>query len=211
MSSIARATIVFFIGLSLAFGLTSQSVLAQPAPDRLVEELTEDFYETLEANRDHYRANPDALKAEIDQRMRKHMDTEYAARLVLGRHGRGLEQDDINRFADALATNLMDEYATRVLEFDSENEMTVLPISPDQDPRRTRVRTRLRLDNGSMMPIDFVVRLQDDQWLLFDVIVEGISYVATYRTQIGEEIAQRGFETMLERLERGQVPLDQDS
>jgi phospholipid transport system substrate-binding protein len=211
MSSIARATIVFFIGLSLAFGLTIQSVLAQPAPDRLVEELTEDFYETLEANRDHYRANPDALKAEIDQRMRKHMDTEYAARLVLGRYGRGLEQDDINRFADALATNLMDEYATRVLELNSENEMMVLPISPDQDPRRTRVRTRLRLDNGSMMPIDFVVRLQDDQWLLFDVIVEGISYVATYRTQIGEEIAQRGFETMLERLERGQVPLDQDS
>lgn len=211
MTSIARATIVFFIGLSLAFGLTSQSVLAQPAPDRLVEELTEDFYETLEANRDHYRANPDALKAEIDRRMRKHMDTEYAARLVLGRHGRGLEQDDINRFADALATNLMDEYATRVLEFDSENEMTVLPITPDQDPRRTRVRTRLRLDNGSMMPIDFVVRLQGDQWLLFDVIVEGISYVATYRTQIGEEIAQLGFDTMLERLERGQVQLDQDS
>ncbi len=211
MSSIARATIGIFIGLSLAFSLTSPSVLAQPAPDRLVEELTEDFYETLEANRDHYRANPDALKAEIDQRMRKHMDTEYAARLVLGRHGRGLEQDDINRFADALATNLMDEYATRVLEFDSENEMTVLPITPDQDPRRTRVRTRLRLDNGSMMPIDFVVRLQGDQWLLFDVIVEGISYVATYRTQIGEEIAQLGFGTMLERLERGQVQLDQDS
>lgn len=211
MSSIARATIVFFIGLSLAFGLTSQSALGQPAPDRLVEELTKDFYETLEANRDHYRANPDALKAEIDQRMRKHMDTEYAARLVLGRHGRGLEQDDINRFADALATNLMDEYATRVLEFDSENEVTVLPITPDQDPRRTRVRTRLRLDNGSMMPIDFVVRLQGDQWLLFDVIVEGISYVATYRTQIGEEIAQIGFDTMLERLERGQVQLDQDS
>ena len=211
MSSIARATIVFFMGIGLAFGLSNQSVLAQPAPDRLVEELTEDFYEKLEANREHYRANPAALKAEIDQRMRKHMDTEYAARLVLGRHSRDLEQDDINRFADALATNLMDEYATRVLDFDSENEMTVLPIGPDEDPRRTRVRTRLRLDNGSMMPIDFVVRLQDDQWLLFDVIVEGISYVATYRTQIGEEIAQLGFETMLERLERGQVQLDQDS
>ncbi len=190
------------------FSLVSASVQAQTPPDRLVIELTEDFHETLEANREHYRNNPEALKLEINERMRKHMDVEYAARLVLGRHGRGRSRDEIQRFADALASNLMNQYASRVLEFDTQNTVKVLPIAPDQDPRRTRVRTRLRLDNGSIMPIDFVLRLQGETWLFFDVIVEGISYVATYRTQIGEQINQLGFEQMVEGLEQGDVALE---
>ena len=208
MKSTARFFMSVLIGASLVVGFGANPAQAQPAPDQLVAELTDEFYEKLEANREHYRNNPEALKAEIDQRMRKHMDTQYAARLVLGRHGRALTPEAIDRFAEALAANLMDQYATRVLEFDSDNEFTVLPTNANQNPKRTRVRTRLRLENGSVMPIDFVLRWQDEQWRLFDVIVEGISYVATYRTQVGEQIRQQGFEAMLQRLESGDVELD---
>lgn len=193
------------------FALSTSRLLAQPSPDQLIIELTDDLYALIDTHRAAYEADPELLKQAVDERMRQHIDTVYAGRLVLGRHGRGLDVTSIEAFSDALGQVLMDQYAERLLDFDSQNKVEVLPLEPNQDPRRTRVRTRLRLDNGAIMPIDYVVRLQDGQWRLFDVIAEGISYVATLRTQIGEQITQQGFDAMLASLQAGQLRLDAEN
>ncbi len=201
MSLFAIALLAFFIG---------RPSVAQQAPDQLIEGLTTELYTLIEDNRELYSQDVDALKAEVDERMRQHIDTMYSARLVLGRPGRGLEREKIAAFADALSTSLMNQYAERLLDFDSENVVEVMPLEPDQDPRRTRVRTRLQLDNGSIMPIDYVLRLRDGHWLVFDVIAEGISYVATFRNQIGEQISRQGFDATLQGLQQGEMVLDAD-
>lgn len=195
---------------ALLLSVCSPLSWAEQAPDRLIEELTKELYTLIDENREAYKADTETLKQDVDARMRQHIDTIYSARLVLGRHGRGLETQKIVAFADALSTALMDEYATRLLDFDSENTVEVMPLEPDQDPRRTRVRTRLKLDNGSIMPIDYVLRQQEGRWLVFDVIAEGISYVATFRNQIGEQISTIGFEATLAGLQKGDVVLDAD-
>ncbi|HEY7907051.1 MAG TPA: ABC transporter substrate-binding protein [Wenzhouxiangella sp.] len=196
--------------VALLLSLISFPSWADQAPDRLIEELTQELYTLIEENRQAYESDTDALKADVNDRMRQHIDTIYSARLVLGRHGRGLETQKIAAFADALSTALMDEYATRLLDFDSENTVEVMPLEPDQDPRRTRVRTRLKLDNGSIMPVDYILRQHDGRWQVFDVIAEGISYVATFRNQIGEQISRIGFEATLAGLQKGDVVLDAD-
>jgi len=186
------------------------SATAQRLPDQLVLELTEELYELVDSQRDVYKDNPAMLKEAVDQRMRQHVDTVYSARLVLGRYGRSLSNEQIAQFADALGSSLMDQYATRLLDFDRDNVVEVLPLEANQDPRRTRVRTRLTLDNGSLMPVDYVMRQVNERWLVFDVIVEGISYVATFRNQIGEQIAAEGFDQTLARLQQGQLALSAD-
>lgn len=200
----------YLIGIALLLGLLSQPSWAEQAPDVFIEELTKELYALVDGNRQAYESDIGALKADVNDRMRQHIDAVYSARLVLGRHGRGLETQKVEAFADALGTSLMDEYATRLLDFDSRNTVEVMPLEPNQDPRRTRVRTRLRLDNGSIMPIDYVLRQQNNRWLVFDVIAEGISYVATFRNQIGEQISQQGFEATLAGLQKGEVVLDAD-
>lgn len=198
------------IGIALLLGLLSQPSWAEQAPDVFIEELTRELYALVDGNRQAYESDIGALKADVNDRMRQHIDAIYSARLVLGRHGRGLATQKVEAFADALGIALMDEYATQLLDFDSRNTVEVMPLEPNQDPRRTRVRTRLRLDNGSIMPIDYVLRQQNNRWLVFDVIAEGISYVATFRNQIGEQISQQGFEATLAGLRKGEVVLDVD-
>ncbi len=197
--------------LGAFFAMAPMLSLAQPSPDQLIKDLTEDLYALIDEHRTAYEADIELLKQAVDGRMRQHIDAVYAGRLVLGRHGRGLDSDKVQAFADALGSVLMDQYAERLLDFDSQNEVEVLPLEPNQDPRRTRVRTRLRLDNGSIMPIDYMLRLQDGQWQLFDVIAEGISYVATLRTQIGEQITQQGFDATLESLQAGRLTLQAET
>lgn len=196
---------LYLFAVSVLAFLLAHTSLAQQAPDQLIEELTGDLYLLIDTNRELYEQDTEALKTDVNDRMRQHIDTLYAARLVLGRYGRGLEQGKIVAFADALSTSLMNQYAQRLLDFDSENVVAVMPLEPDQDPRRTRVRTRLQLDNGAIMPIDYVLRLREGQWLVFDVIAEGISYVATFRNQIGEQISRQGFDATLLDLQAGDM------
>ena len=193
--------------IGIAAGLVAIVAAAQVPPNELIADLTEELYELVDEKREEYKSDPSLLKETVDRRMRQHVDTLYSARLVLGRYGRGLDSSQINAFADALGSSLMDQYAMRLLDFDRGNVVEILAFDREQDPRRTRVRTRLQLDNGSFMPVDYVLRQSGDQWLVFDVIVEGISYVATFRNQIGEQIAAEGFERTLERLQQGQLAL----
>lgn len=184
-------------------------VLAQQ-PESIVRDTTERVISMIEENRAHYQENPDALRQDIREVLMPTIDIEYSARLVLGQHGRGLDDEQIKRFAKALADQLLNRYATALLEYDLRDRFEILPSRGDNTERMTRVRTRIRLDGSNRAPLDYVFRKNDQGWQVFDVIVEGISYVSTFRNQIGEEIRREGFDSLMERLEKGEIELDVD-
>ncbi len=190
--------------------LLALPALANDDPVELVRQTTTELFELVEDNREQYKENPGLLRDELADILKPRSDLIHSARLVLGRHGRGLEREQVEAFAEALSDMLMRRYATGLLEFRSREQVEVLPLSGDNTERMTRVRTRIVLDNRQRIPIDYVLRKRDGEWLVFDVIIEGISYVTTFRNQIGEEIRRDGFDRMLERLQRGEIEVDVD-
>jgi phospholipid transport system substrate-binding protein len=195
----------FLIPLTLLLAFPAS---ADTDPVELVRQTTTELFELVEANRDKYKENPQLLRNELADILKPRSDLIHSARLVLGRHGRGLEREQVEDFADALSDMLMRRYASGLLEFRSREQVEVLPLAGDNTERMTRVRTRIVLDNRQRIPIDYVLRKRDGEWLVFDVIIEGISYVATFRNQIGEEIRRDGFERMLERLKKGEIEVE---
>jgi len=195
--------------LTLAF-LVFPPALATDDPSELIRQTTLELFDLVEENRELYEREPDRLRDELERILKPNTDIIHSARLVLGRHGRGLEREQVEAFAEALSNQLMRRYATGLLEFRSREQVEILPLAGDNTERMTRVRTRIRLDSGSRAPVDYVLRKRDGQWMVFDVIVEGISYVATFRNQIGEEIRRNGFDRTLERLQAGEIEVDVD-
>lgn len=185
-------------------------LLAESGPVEVIESTTSQLAELVEENRERYREDAQSLRHDIKEVLLPTIDTVYSARLVLGRHGRGREPAQIEDFAEALANQLLNRYATALLDYDLLERVEILPLSGDNTERATRVRTRVRLDNGEQAPVDYVLRQTDEGWKVFDVIVEGISYVATFRSQIDQEIRQTSFESLLERLEAGQYEVNVD-
>lgn len=194
----AMAALVFSLGL------------AAQKPSEIIEETTSQVIDLIEDNRELYQQDADRMRNDIREVLLPRIDTIYSARLVLGRHGRGLDHDDVEEFAEALAEQLLRRYASALLEYDLRDRLEILPLAGDNTERMTRVRTRIRLDGSNRTPMDYVFRKTDDQWLVFDVIVEGISYVATFRNQIGEEIRRHGFDGLMDRLRRGEIELEVD-
>lgn len=197
------------LGAALAAASTTAQAAAEPV--ELVREVTDTLYALVADNRARYEQDPAGLEEAVREHLLPHIDETYTARLVLGRHGRGLETDQIQAFADALGNLLITRYVDGLLMFERRDQVEVLPLAGDNTERMTRVKTRIHLESGSRAPVDYVFRKTDGDWKVFDVIVEGISYVATFRNQISEEIRQHGFQKTLDRLRSGDLNIEVQS
>lgn len=197
----------YFLGLVLGVFLAGAAV-ASEEPAAIVRATSDRLFELIDTNRSAYQADPAPLQQEVRKNLLPKIDSLYSARLVLGQHGRGLPAEKVAAFSDALSDLLVRCYAEGLLKFKSRDQVEILPEQAGNTDRMTRVRTRVRLDSGSDAAVDYVFRKRDDRWWVFDVIIEGISYVATFRNQIGEEIRRDGFDRVLSRLQSGELQIE---
>lgn len=204
---IGSRTIFATLLLVLAAGLVAQT---ERGPVDIVRETTNELFSLVAENRETYESDIQALRDDIRPILLEEVDTLYSGRLVLGRSSRGMEREKIEEFSDALSELLIRRYADGLLDFQTRDQVEILPLAGDNTERMTRVKTRVRMNNGEEAPVDYVFRKTDQGWKIFDVIVEGISYVTTFRNQIGEQIRQEGFDATLEKLKQGEVEIRVD-
>ncbi|HET6604854.1 MAG TPA: ABC transporter substrate-binding protein [Xanthomonadaceae bacterium] len=160
---------------------------------------------TLVEQRDQFRADPDALETFVKREFRKVFDREYSARLVLGRHGRGLSEPELVEFAEALADNLIVRYGRALLDFDPHIDVKVVAETPVRDGKMVRVSTEVLRRGGPPVPVAYVFHQDKDTWRVFDVIVEGVSYVQTYRNQFEEMLREQTVAEVTRKLRKGEV------
>jgi len=192
-SAMGRVLLLLIIGL-----FASTTLAASPAD--VVREAADELEKKLEGRKDELRADRKALYALIDELLLPRFDRDYAARLVLGRHWRSANKEQQQRFIDAFYRALLQRYADGVLEYDS-NKVEILPYRGDDKEDRTTVRTIVLLDDGTKVPVNYALVKRDAGWLMFDVTIEGISYVRNFRAEMNSEIQAKGLEAVIERLE----------
>jgi phospholipid transport system substrate-binding protein len=170
-------------------------------PTAVIESAVDELAGALEGRKLELKENRDELYEVIDRILVPRFDRRYAAQLVLGRYWRSASEEQQERFIEAFYQALLQRYADGVLEFD-QDRIDVLPYRGDPDERRTTVRTEVRLDDGSEVPVNYGLVRRSDGWKVYDVTVEGISYVRNFRTELNAEIAGKGLEAVISRLER---------
>ena len=177
-------------------------------PAAIVQDATSHLLTTLDARRDEFSANPDALRQLVNDDLLPLIDLRYSARLILGPASRGATPEQLDDFGAALSGVLLNRYADGLLNFRSGEQMEVLPTRGENTEKLTRVRTRLKLDNGSHVPIDYAFRKTEAGWKVFDVTIEGISYVMTFRNQIAPRAQAEGIERVTAEIRSGTITLE---
>ncbi len=174
-------------------------------PAQLVQNVAQTFLKDLDANRENYRKNPQALRELVDRDVLRFFDVEYAARLVLGRHWRDATPDQRQRFIQAFENSMLNNYGNALVEFKGDR-LKVLPVRGDADPKFAEVRTTIRRDDGSDVPVNYVLHQTPDGWKAWDVVIQGISYVKSFRDDFGAQIDQQGIDAVIGRLQKGAKP-----
>ena len=200
------------LALMLAAGAAPAAVAdavagnAAPAQDpaQLVQSSAEDLLKELDANRPAYRKDPKLLRQLVDKNLLPHFDVPYAARLVLGVHNREITPEQRQRFIEAFENSLLQNYGSALVEFTA-NRLKVLPSHVDPNEKSTTVRTEIRRDEGDAVQVDYTLHLTPEGWKAWDVVIQGISYVKSFRDDVGAQIDQQGIDAVIQRLERGGI------
>jgi len=200
-----RILLLLAVASIFSGGLFAQTQAADPVS--LVEDITGKIFTDVTENLEEYTANPETLDELVRRDLMPLLDIKYAARLILGRAGRGLGKEKIDEFADCMSNLLISRYSKGLLYFSSEIKLNVLPQRGDLNEKLTRVRTRVTLPEGGEAPVDYAFHKTPEGWKAFDVVFEGISYVTTYRNQIMPEVQANGIDSVIERLNSGQMQL----
>lgn len=184
------------------------SASMQGTPSQLVLNNSQRVLSTLEKRRAEFAKNRPALRAFISTEFNAMFDRDYAARQVLGRHGRGASDEDVKLFADALADNLMQRYGSSLLDFNTQLRVRVKSETPLPRGLGVKVSSEFLRQGGAAIPVDYLMRKTGTQWKVFDVMVEGVSYVQTFRNQFDAELQRKTIRQVATELHNGQIKAD---
>ena len=207
-STIARwlnAMLLSLVALGLGAAAQAQSPAAPVAntlgPEQLVEDSAKRMLTELDANRPTYAKDPAKLDSLVANVLLPNFDTEYAARLVLGQTWRTATPEQRKSFVDAFYHSLLRNYGTALLNFTAD-KFVILPYKGDPGDTQATVRTEVKKDTGEKVPVNFSLHQTPQGWKAWDVVIEGISYVKSFRTDFGTEIQQKGLDEVINRLEK---------
>ena len=184
--------------LASIIGLTTCGAMAE-SPNDVVQAAADALEVALEGRKDELAKDRDALYAMVDDILLPIFDRRYAAQLVLGKHWRNASDDERGDFVDAFYGSLLRKYSDGVLQF-NQSSLEILPFRGDDTKPRATVKTIVRLDNGTKVPVNYGVVKRESGWMMFDVTIEGISYVRNFRTELNAEIQTKGLRAVINRL-----------
>ncbi len=172
-----------------------------PAPQELIETTAKELLAALDADRALAKKDPARVRALVDEILLPHFDTDYSARLVLGKHWRNATPEQQKRFIDAFYKSLLKNYGAALAEFTGDR-LKVLPFRGDLASGQAIVRTEVKRSNGQRVPVNYTLRATPEGWKAWDVTIEGISYVRNFRNDVGTEVDQTGLDAVIARLEK---------
>ena len=175
------------------------------SPSKLVLDNSTRILSTLESRRAEFTRDRGALSKFVSSEFNQMFDRDYAGRLVLGVHGRGASDADVKLFADALADNLMQRYGSSLLDFNTRLQVRVKSETPLRGGAIMRVSTEMLRQGGEPIPVDYLMRKTGNDWKVFDVMVEGVSFVQTFRNQFDSPLRQKSIPQVAAELKAGKL------
>lgn len=186
--------------LIAATALAGFSTAVASSPNTVIEDSVGLLAEQLDGRKAELASDRPALYSIIDGILLPRFDRKFAAQVVLAKHWRTASDSQKTRFIEAFYQALLRRYADGILEFDPD-KITVLPYRGDDKKKRTKVRSTVALDDGSKVAVDYDLVKREAGWLVFNVVIEGVSYVRNFRAELDAEIRDSSLDAVIARLE----------
>lgn len=196
--------VLVLIGLALTFA-PHRVHAGGMTPGQLVQSNTQRVIHTISERRTEFQSNPAALHGFIRGEFAQLFDRVYAARLVLGSDGRAESDSDMRAFADALGENLMNRYGNSLLKVDPGLNVHVVSETPLRNGTIIKVMSLIDRRTGAPVPVDYLMHQTAGKWQVFDVIIEGISFVQTFHTVFAADLRTKSLSQITEELRNNKI------
>ena len=125
-------------------------------------------------------------------------DFERISKLVLARNWKKLNPEQRTAFTDEFRRHLSLTYGRRLGSF-SDEDVQVGGVL-DHSNGDVTVKTRIVGGEANGVTMNYRMRDRDGEWYAIDVVIEGVSMIANFRSQVQEIVSQRGADGLIEAL-----------
>ncbi|MEK6806884.1 MAG: ABC transporter substrate-binding protein [Pseudomonadota bacterium] len=182
----------------------SFSVLAVTPPDQVVKQATDKLSSEIRKRSVEFKAKPKVFYAVVEDLVVPKFDQRYIAQLVMGRNWRNASEAQRKRFTEAFKNQLIRTYADALLEYNDQIRAEWLPLRMEPSATDATVKSKLVRKDAPPVVIGFSLRLKDEDWKIYDITVENISLISSFRGQANSEISESGIDGFITKLEAGQ-------
>jgi phospholipid transport system substrate-binding protein len=146
--------------------------------------------------------NAEKRRGQIREVARQLFDFEEMSKRAMARHWAPRTPEQKKRFTELFSELLENSYVSKIEAYGGE-KIVYLPEQADGDVMT--VKSKLITLRGTEIPIDYRLQKDGERWEVYDVVIEGVSLVANYRSQFNKIITQSSFEELVKKLEQKQL------
>lgn len=186
--------------LAFLLALAPFGAVAQEAPDALVKRVTDEVLTIIKSDKDLQAGNPRKVVELADAKVLPHFDFARMTRLAVGRNWQQANDAQKQALVKEFRTLLVRTYSNSLTAYrDQKIEVKPSKIAPAD--KEATVRMQVIQQGGPPIPIDYSMEKTDAGWKVFDVVIDGVSLVTTYRSSFNDQIAKGGIDGLLKTMQ----------
>lgn len=188
-----RAIITGLLLLTLGSGFSEAAVTP---PQDVVQETSTQMLDALRQNRATIDREPGQIYPLVNRIVLPNFDFELMSRWVLGRAWQQATPEQRRQFTEEFRTLLVRTYAKALLEY-ANDKIQILPQASAASGDDTTVKTEVRPKAGQPIQINYNMHLGNEGWKVYDVTVDGVSLVTSYRSTFTTQIRDNGMDAVI--------------
>jgi phospholipid transport system substrate-binding protein len=177
---------------------------AAEGPVELLTRTSDEVIKLLKEQHDQIQLDPKLVYRIVDDYIVPHLDDVAMAKLALGKNWRKADNKQKIEFVDQFRILLIRTYSKSLQEF-SDEKIDFFPLRDTDDPvkakvKKVTVKSEVIRSAGPKVPVSYRMRLKDKAWKVYDINIDGVSLVTSYRGTFAQEVRKGGMTGLLKML-----------
>jgi phospholipid transport system substrate-binding protein len=170
------------------------------APDALVKTITQDVVTVLKQDKDIQAGDPKKVAVLVETKVLPHFNFTRMTRIAMARNWRLASPEQQKELTEEFKTLLVRTYSTALSGY-RDQQVDFKPLRAKPGDTEVTVKTEVKQPNAPQaVAIDYEMEKTPNGWKVYDVKVDGVSLVTTYRDAFASEVKERGVDGLIKSL-----------
>ena len=185
--------------LALSALLAAPALAQDLAPDELVRQVTADVLDAIKSDKQLQAGDRKKALALAEQKILPHVDFRESARLATGKAWNGATPEQQNQIVSEFRSMLVRIYSNAIDVYRGQT-MKALPLRLPAGATDVTVRNQYLRSGQPAVPVDYAMKKTPEGWMIYDITVDGVSLVLTYRDEFEQITRVSGIDGLIKRL-----------
>jgi phospholipid transport system substrate-binding protein len=206
MKKVFAAYFLALLALAAAQLVFVEAAAAQELkPDELVKQVTEDVLAAVKSDKQLAAGDKQKALQLAEEKVLPHIDFQEATRLAVGKSWNQATPEQKKKLVDEFRRMLVRTYSSAISAYEGQT-VKVQPLRMKPDDTDVTVRNQYIRAGGKPVQLDYQMRKTSQGWKIYDIVVEGVSLVLTYRSEFDAVVKEQGIDGLIKRLANKNTP-----